>query len=488
MPSIALYFEKIMNKKYDFIVLGAGLAGLSFAKRISENGYSVLLLEKETEVGGLSRTINHDGFYLDFCAHRFHTNNKALLNEILELDGFSMKKQMKKSRIYMFDKYLKYPFQLQNLLRAMPFTKCISCSFSFAINLIKKSFQDKSKIRSYKDWFVYFYGRSLYEVMCRPYTSKVWRTDPSLISADWAEERFQGEKIIYLIKRVFTKLLTFDFSSYSIEDEEHIPDGGYFYYPDKGIQELSDALARTSRSHNADICTDITIDRIERNSKTLFFSDNKTRTTKTVTYANLISTIPLNVFYDLQDHKDAVIEKDINNLVYMNIIFVFAFLDKDKISNDHWLYFPDNKILFNRGVEFSNWTPEMCPKGKTSVCFDITCYNDSDIWRSSDEEIATTVLNDADRIDYIKKSDVTSYHVYRLKYAYPFYDLDYKKKLDNVVRFFERDGCHLLGRTGMFRYNNADNSMEMGFALAENFLENKKNPSIYDYQIKHISL
>jgi len=34
-------------QKYDFVVLGAGLAGLAFAKRVSENGSSVLLLEKE---------------------------------------------------------------------------------------------------------------------------------------------------------------------------------------------------------------------------------------------------------------------------------------------------------------------------------------------------------------------------------------------------------------------------------------------------------
>jgi len=488
LPNIALCSEKTMNKKYDFIVLGAGLAGLAFAKRVSENGHSVLVLEKEAVTGGLSRTIKHNGFYLDFCAHRFHTNNETLLNEILALDGFSMKKHLKKSRIYMFDKYLKYPFQLQNLLRAMPIAKCITCSLSFLINLIKKNFQDKEKIRSYKDWFVYFYGKSLYEVMCRPYTSKVWRTDPSLISADWAEERFQGEKIIYLIKRVFTKLLTFDFSGYSIEDEEHIPDGGYFYYPQKGIQELPDALAAASTSHGAAIRTDSTIDHIERDSKAVVFVDNKTGQTDTAHYSYLISTIPLNNFYDLQDHKDTGIAADIHNLVYMNIIFVFAFLSRDKISNDHWLYFPDNRILFNRGVEFSNWSPIMCPQGKTSVCFDITCYHDSDIWRSSDEEIATTVLNDADRINYIKSADVESYYVYRLKYAYPFYDLDYKRKLDNVVRFFERDGCCLLGRTGMFRYNNADNSMEMGFALAENFLKKNENPSIYDYKIKHISL
>jgi len=477
-----------MNKKYDFIVLGAGLAGLSFAKRISENGHSVLLLEKEDAVGGLSRTLRHNGFYLDFCAHRFHTKNEELLNEILNLEGFSMQKHLKKSRIYMFDKYLKYPFQLQNLLRAMPLAKSIPASISFLCNLVKKQFQNKKNIRSYRDWFVYFYGTSLYEVMCRPYTSKVWRTDPSLISADWAEERFQGEKIIYLIKRVFAKLLTLDFSSYSIEDEEHIPDGGYFYYPERGIQELSDSLAAACTRHGAEFCTGIRLDRIERTNKTVHFRAGSGQQPGTAGYTHLISTIPLNVLYELQDDKDPAIAEDIKNLIYMNILFVFVFLNKSRISNDHWLYFPDNRIIFNRGVEFSNWSPSMCPEGKTAVCFDITCYNDSDIWRSSDEEIAATVLDDADRINYIKKSDVASWCVYRLKYAYPFYDLDYKRKLDNAARFFERGDCWLLGRTGMFRYNNADNSIEMGLTLAENFLKKKENPSIYDYQIKHISL
>ncbi len=477
-----------MKKKYDFVVLGAGLAGLAFSKRLSENGHSVLLLEKEDTVGGLSRTLQYRGFYLDFCAHRFHTNNKNLLKEVLSLPGFSMNKYLKKSRIYMFDKYLKYPFQLQNLLRAMPLTQSISCGFSFILNLVVNRFRDKSAINSYKDWFTYFYGNKLYEVMCRPYTSKVWRTDPSLISADWAEERFQGEKIIYLIKRIFTKIFTFDFSSFSIEDEEMIPDGGYFYFPETGIQELSDAFARAAKSNGTDICMSVTLKKIQRSINSVTFLKNKTNETISVKYSSLVSTIPLNTFYELQDKRDSQITDHINKLVYMNIIFVFLFMNKTRVSNDHWLYFPDDRIIFNRGVEFSNWSDKMCPEGKTSVCFDITCYKDSDIWKSSDDEIAQQVMKDANKISYIKEKDIESYLVYRLKYAYPFYDLDYRKKLDAVVSFLESDNCFLLGRTGMFRYNNADNSIEMGFALSENFLTKKKNPSIYDYKIKHISL
>ena len=74
-------------KKYDYIVLGAGVAGLSFCKRISETSSSMLLLEKENTVGGVARSIYHEGFIMDFCAHRFHSGNQKLLDEVLSLDG-----------------------------------------------------------------------------------------------------------------------------------------------------------------------------------------------------------------------------------------------------------------------------------------------------------------------------------------------------------------------------------------------------------------
>ena len=473
-------------EKYDFVVLGAGLAGLAFAKRVSENGFSVMLLEKEEVVGGLSRTLYVNGYCLDFCAHRFHTSNKELLDEVFALPGLRMHKQLKKSRIYLFNKYLKYPFQLQNLLRAMPIIQSITCSLSFLVNLITKKFRSREYMRSYKDWFIHFYGSGLYEVMCKPYTSKVWRTDPSEISADWAEERFQGEKVIYLIKRIFTKLFTLDFSSYSIEDEKLIPDGGEFFFPSRGIQELPDAFARAAAANNTAILTSTRITSINRKEKTVSYIGNTI--SKQVAYTNLVSTIPLNIFYGLQDKKDPAIGTHVQNLIYMNIVFVFAFANKARISNDHWLYFPDKSIIFNRAVEFSNWSPEMSPEGTTSICFDITCYQDSETWNMPDEKIVEITLADADRIHYLPRSDVASYHVYRLKYAYPFYDLDYKRKLDAVVQFLETDDCYLLGRTGLFRYNNADNSIEMGFALGDNFVNEVQNKSIYDYKIKHISL
>jgi UDP-galactopyranose mutase (EC 5.4.99.9) len=48
--------------KYDYIILGAGPAGLAFANLLKGNGStSFLVLEKESEVGGLCRSAMVDG-------------------------------------------------------------------------------------------------------------------------------------------------------------------------------------------------------------------------------------------------------------------------------------------------------------------------------------------------------------------------------------------------------------------------------------------
>jgi protoporphyrinogen oxidase len=471
----------------DFVVLGGGVSALGFAKRLSEHGRSVLVLEKEATVGGLSRTLHHQGFYLDFCAHRFHTNNRELLSEILALPGLSMTRHIKKSRIYMFGKYLKYPFELQNLLRAMPLTDSLLAGLSFGRNLLAKQFRTP-RLVSYKDWFVHLYGHRLYETMCRPYTSKIWHTDPAEISADWAEQRFQGENLKRLLKRVIRKLLTLNFSNYDLEDDSLAPDGGPFYYPRRGIQELPDALARSAASHGTTIETAVTITGVSVEQRTVTYERLGVR--QTVEFDQLISTIPIHAFYHLQERRSAEVEQALAGLKYMDIIFVYVFLGRSQLSNDHWLYFPDPDIVFNRAVEFSNWSPDMCPPGSTSVCFDITVFADADrdqLWRAPVDALANRVLEDAERVGYLRRSEVIGTHVFRVREAYPYYDLDYRTKLDTVVQFLESGHVSLLGRTGVFQYNNSDNSIEMGFLLADKFIAGEQRGSIYQAKVKAIS-
>mgnify|MGYP006289580395 CR=1 FL=1 len=54
--------------KYDALVIGAGAAGMAAASEIAGNGYSVAVIERETEAGGILNQCIHNGFGL----HRFH--------------------------------------------------------------------------------------------------------------------------------------------------------------------------------------------------------------------------------------------------------------------------------------------------------------------------------------------------------------------------------------------------------------------------------
>ena len=476
------------KKQVDFIILGGGISGLGFAKRVTDNGKTVLILEKEEAIGGLSRSLYHDGFYLDFCAHRFHTKNESLLAEIKSLPGLQLIKHRKRTRIYMFNKYLKYPFEIQNLLRAMPLSQSIPAGFSFIYNILRKKLQPLKNPRSYKEWFVDIYGLKLYEVMCSPYTTKIWHHDPSEISADWANQRFQGENITKLMKRIFTKLVRFDFSSYNLEDESLAPDGGEFYYPERGIQELPDALANAVIHNNGEIEVSTIITSINTSKQEVTFT-NKSGT-HVINYKQLISTIPLHEYYRLQERKSVNVEEDLQKLLYMDIIFVYVFLHKPTISKDHWLYFPDKDILFNRATEFSNWSPKMCPPGKTSICFDITTFSNSPEASMTDAALIERTIEDACRVDYFQKDWVENAIVVRISHAYPYYDVEYKGRLNSVVSFLETETEYLLGRTGIFRYNNSDNSIEMGFELAEKLLSRTAHEKVsaHTYTVREVSL
>ncbi|MBI2498717.1 NAD(P)-binding protein [Candidatus Woesearchaeota archaeon] len=476
--------------KYDYIILGAGVAGLAFAYKVAKEGNSVLILEKEKTIGGLSRTFEYKGFRFDFCAHRFHSGNKDLLEEVKSLVGSSFKKHIKKSRIYMFNRYLKYPFELPNLFRAMGPISSIHASISFGYNSILRKFNKdylaSKEMVSYKDWFLYYFGHKLYTIMCYPYASKIWNCDPSEISADWADQRFQGLKIKEMIKKTFKKIIKLDFSSYSLEDESLAPDGGEFYYGELGAQEIPNAFERALKKYNSEILTETKITKIYEKQLRIDYSYNNKNYSAEAKKA-VITTIPLHVYYELIDKKDKNTEKVLKELKYMDIIFIYLFLNKEKISNDHWLYFPDRDIAFNRAVEFKTWSKKMAPEGKTATCLDITCFENDDTWNKTDEQLVKECIDSAEKAKLLKKEEVFDSKVIRVRDAYPFYDLDYEKKLKKIVNFIENsNNIFCLGRTGIFRYNNSDNSIEMGFELAKRLL-NKDNRSLLDYTIKKVS-
>ena len=79
-------------KKYDYLVVGAGLFGAVVAHCAHKSGRSVLVIDKRSHIGGNCYCEERDGIFVHkYGAHIFHTSNKAVwdfVNQFVEFKPF----------------------------------------------------------------------------------------------------------------------------------------------------------------------------------------------------------------------------------------------------------------------------------------------------------------------------------------------------------------------------------------------------------------
>lgn len=61
--------DAVANQRYDAIVIGSGIGGMTTAVLMSKAGQKVLVLEQNAQVGGCCHTFNHKGYEFDVGVH-----------------------------------------------------------------------------------------------------------------------------------------------------------------------------------------------------------------------------------------------------------------------------------------------------------------------------------------------------------------------------------------------------------------------------------
>lgn len=78
-----------LNIICDYLVVGAGLFGATFAHMMHNAGKKVIVIEKESKVGGMCSTEYKNGIHIhEYGPHIFHTNNKKVWDFITTFDTF----------------------------------------------------------------------------------------------------------------------------------------------------------------------------------------------------------------------------------------------------------------------------------------------------------------------------------------------------------------------------------------------------------------
>src|SRR5207248_2095949 len=171
------------------VVIGAGPAGLSAAYLLAKAGAPVSVFEADDVVGGISRTVERDGWRFDIGGHRFFTKVgpvEALWHEILPDEDFLRRPRM--SRIYYRGKLFDYPLRALNALRGLGLREAVRCVASYGSAQVRPP-ADQSH---FEGWVTARFGKRLYSIFFKTYTEKVWGMPASAIQADWAAQRIKN--------------------------------------------------------------------------------------------------------------------------------------------------------------------------------------------------------------------------------------------------------------------------------------------------------
>ena len=101
------------------IIIGAGPAGLTAAWEFSKHKIQTNIIEGDSETGGISRTVDRNGWKFDIGGHRFFTKVEEVYeiwDEMLDKDDFIMRPRM--SRIYYNGKFFDYPLKASNTFQS----------------------------------------------------------------------------------------------------------------------------------------------------------------------------------------------------------------------------------------------------------------------------------------------------------------------------------------------------------------------------------
>jgi protoporphyrinogen oxidase len=296
------------------------------------------------------------------------------------------------------------------------------------------------------------------------YSEKVWGVPCTKISADWVAQRSRGLSIWDLSHDA---LLGPRKGVVSLVDQ--------FMYPRNGYGRISERMAEDVRAAGNELNLGCPVTRIAyhrpRELEVFYLSGEAEHSVRA---DNVVSTVPLGRLVLMLEPgcKPAVVDAA-RSLTFRDLITVNLILRKPQVSEDTWLYVQDGDIIFGRMHEPKNWSRAMVrDDDHTSLVLECFCSEGDHIWKMSDQELVRRCIQDlGDKLSLIEEGEVEDMKVIRTRFAYPVYDLLYREKLSLIQgNLQDYVGLHTVGRTGTFRYNNADHSIEMGLILARKLL------------------
>jgi protoporphyrinogen oxidase len=445
----------------DVIILGAGPAGLTAAYELSSKGVSCIVLERDSVVGGLAKTVEYKGYLFDLGGHRFYTK-VALIERIWrEVLGADFLVRPRLSRIYYRSQFFHYPLDLLNVVRGLGPLEVLMCGLSF---LRSHMFPQRPET-NLAAWVSNRFGRRLFKMFFESYTEKVWGIPCTEISADWAAQRIRGLSFSALVRHAFS-------GSRSRNGKNAIKTLiREFHYPRRGPGMMWTKIQEILQQRGSRVILNAPVQKIlweERRITGIQAGD------QIYTGKHFISSLAIRDFFEMMDPDPPEgVRRTALDLQYRDFITVGLIVRGTNLFPDNWIYVHEPAVQVGRIQNYSNWSREMSPDPETtcSLGMEYFCFENDALWCTPDEELLMLARRELALLGLVNPEDILDGKVVRVPKAYPVYQDSYAQSLEVVRQFVATvPNLQLVGRNGMHRYNNQDHSMLTALMAARNIL------------------
>lgn len=458
------------------LIIGAGPAGLTAAYDLTKRGVPFILVEKDSVVGGIARTVRYKGYRFDIGGHRFFTKVSRVHDLWKEILGDDFLKRPRLSHIYYKRKFFLYPIKPVDVVKKLGFFESAFAGLSY---FKAKLFPRKREI-SFEDYIVNHFGWRLYKTFFKSYTEKVWGIPTTEIKAAWAAQRIKGLSFTSIIKTAFFGNRKGSIASL-IEE---------FYYPKYGPGMMWEkTLERIEASGVGEVhLTSQPLKLYHKGGRITEALLNIQGVERRVLVSNVISSMPIGELFRLMEPRLSVdSQAAADSLNYRDFITVALVLNKKDLFPDNWIYIHDPSVLVGRIQNFNNWSPYLVPNTETTCLgLEYFCFTSDDIWKKTDAELITLASEEIEKVGLAGRRDIIDGAVVRMEKTYPIYDDAYEKAMPTIKETFTRFGnLYPVGRNGMHRYNNQDHAMYTAMLAVENIADGARH-NLWDVNVEMV--
>jgi protoporphyrinogen oxidase len=445
------------------VIVGAGPAGLTAAYELSKRGVSCTVFEMDEVVGGLSRTVEREGWRFDIGGHRFFTKVpevKEMWQELLKPEDFIRRHRL--SRIYYEGTYYDYPIRLGNALRGLGLAESVLCGLSFFWVRLRPP----KDLDTFEGWTARAFGWRLYRTFFKTYTEKIWGMPATQIRADWAAQRIKSLTLGKALGNALSPRRSRTKVTSLIEE---------FSYPRLGPGMMWERASELVQAQGSKVLLSTRLETIRREpgraieAVTRPLSDPGNPVDEagdaaltTWSFDHLISSMPLSGLVEAMDPPaPREVLEAARALRYRDFLTVALVLPAELGFPDNWIYVHSDKVRVGRVQNFGSWSPDLVKGGRTCLGLEYFVFEGDDMWSMDDEDLVELGTKELITLGLVRPGDVERGYVVRVYKAYPVYDEGYGARLQMIRDWLEAEvpNVHPVGRNGMHRYNNQDHSM-----------------------------